>query len=474
MPLLEVKIPPMGESITSGVLARWHIKDGDTVKKDQPLFELETDKITSEGTAEAAGKITFKVAAGAEVKIGEVVATIDSGGDGSSAEGGARPPGALSTPATTPAASTPAPANSPAPSAAGTQGSATGSAAAPGTTASSGGPAGSAPAAAPASTSTSSSSPAPTETGADTQSPAVRRIASETGIDPSGIAGTGKAGRVTKGDMLSAAAAPAPATPAAPAPAAPPAVSSARPEVALHPTPAPAKAERQTRKKLSPLRQRIAQRLVAAQHEAAMLTTFNEVDMSAVMALRAKYQDDFVKKNGVKLGFMSFFTKAVVFALKEVPSVNAQIDGDTLIENHFYDVGVAVSTEKGLMVPVIRNCETLTMAEIEKTIGDAAKRARDGKITLADLEGGVFTITNGGIFGSMLSTPIINPPQSAILGLHAIIERPVAVAGQVVIRPMMYLALSYDHRIVDGRQAVTFLVKVKQAIEDPTRLLLSV
>jgi 2-oxoglutarate dehydrogenase E2 component (dihydrolipoamide succinyltransferase) len=225
---------------------------------------------------------------------------------------------------------------------------------------------------------------------------------------------------------------------------------------------------------MSPLRQKIAQRLVAAQHEAAMLTTFNEVDMSAVMALRAKYQDDFVKKNGLKLGFMSFFTKAVVHALKEVPGVNAQIDGDSIVANHYYDIGVAVSTEKGLMVPVIRNCDTLGMADIEKAIGDAAKRAREGKITLADLEGGVFTITNGGIFGSMLSTPIINPPQSAILGLHAINERPVAVNGQVVIRPMMYLALSYDHRLVDGREAVTFLVKVKQVIEDPARLLIAV
>ena len=231
---------------------------------------------------------------------------------------------------------------------------------------------------------------------------------------------------------------------------------------------------RQTRKKMSPLRQKIAQRLVAAQHEAAMLTTFNEVDMSAVMALRSKYQDDFVKKNGFKLGFMSFFAKAVVNALKEVPGINAQIDGNEIVENHYYDVGVAVSTEKGLMVPVIRDCDTLSMAGIEKAIGDVAKRARDGKITLADLEGGVFTITNGGIFGSMLSTPIINAPQSAILGLHAINERPVAVNGQVVIRPMMYLALSYDHRLVDGKEAVTFLVKVKQAIEDPTRLVVGV
>jgi len=421
MPLTEVKIPPMGESIASGVLARWHIKDGDTVKKDQPLFELETDKITSEGTAEVAGQITLKVAAGAEVKIGEIVATIDGAGGGAPA----------------PAASAPA----------------------------------AAPAAAP-------SAPVATGPASDAQSPAVRRLAEETGIDPAGVAGSGKGGRVTKGDMLSAGSAPVavpnPVPPAAPVPSSPKPEVPATPKAAAAPAAPVPTGERQTRKKMSPLRQKIAQRLVAAQHEAAMLTTFNEVDMSAVMALRAKYQDDFVKKNGVKLGFMSFFAKAVVHALKEVPGVNAQIDGDTVVQNHFYDIGMAVSTEKGLMVPVVRNVERLGMAEIEKAIGDVAKRARDGKITLADLEGGVFTITNGGIFGSMLSTPIINPPQSAILGLHAINERPMAVNGQVVIRPMMYLALSYDHRLVDGREAVTFLVKVKQAIEDPTRLLLSV
>ncbi|MFZ9683641.1 MAG: dihydrolipoyllysine-residue succinyltransferase, partial [Cephaloticoccus sp.] len=239
------------------------------------------------------------------------------------------------------------------------------------------------------------------------------------------------------------------------------------------PAATPAKeGQKQTRKKLTPLRARIAERLVQAQHEAAMLTTFNEVDMSAVMGLRKKYQDDFVKKHGVKLGFMSFFTKAVVHALQQVPGINAQIDGDQLVQNHYYDIGMAVSTPKGLMVPVIRDCDQLGMAGIEKAIGEVAQRARDGKITLQDLEGGVFTITNGGIFGSMLSTPILNAPQSAILGLHAINERPVAVDGQVVIRPMMYLALSYDHRIVDGREAVTFLVKVKQAIEDPARLLI--
>jgi len=365
----------MGESISTGVLAKWHVADGALVKKDQPLFELETDKITSEGTAEAAGVIAFKVAAGTEVKIGQAVATIDT---------------AATAAAPAPAAPAPAPAKE----------------------------------AAPAPKAAEPAKPA---------APAATAAAA-------------------------AKVAPAPAKPAAPAPAPKPLVPG----------------ERQTRRKLSPLRQRIAQRLVSAQHEAAMLTTFNEVDMSGVMALRAKYQDDFVKKNGVKLGFMSFFVRAVVHALREVPALNAQLDGDTVVENHYYDVGVAVSTEKGLMVPVIRGCDSLGMADIEKAIGDAAKRARDAKITLADLEGGVFTITNGGIFGSMLSTPILNPPQSGILGLHAITERPVALNGQVVIRPMMYLALSYDHRLVDGKEAVTFLVKVKQAIEDPARLLLSV
>ena len=401
MPLLEVKIPPMGESIASGILAKWHVADGSLVKKDQPLFELETDKITSEGTAEAAGKIVFKSAAGDEVKIGQVVATIDST-------------------ATAPAA-------------------------------------------------TAGAAPAPSVASAkdDTQSPAVRRLAAETNVDPAAIAGTGKAGRVTKGDMLTASERPV-------ATSASELKSSAPSAVAAIPKPSDTTGERQTRKKMSPLRAKIAQRLVAAQHEAAMLTTFNEVDMSAVMALRAKYQDDFVKKNGLKLGFMSFFAKAAVHALREVPGVNAQLDGDTIVQNHYFDIGMAVSTEKGLMVPVVRNCDTLGMADIEKSIADVAKRARDGKITLADLEGGVFTITNGGIFGSMLSTPIINPPQAAILGLHAINERPIAVNGQVVIRPMMYLALSYDHRLVDGKEAVTFLVKVKQAIEEPARLVIGI
>jgi 2-oxoglutarate dehydrogenase E2 component (dihydrolipoamide succinyltransferase) len=406
---IEVKIPPMGESITSGVLAKWHVADGDVVKKDQPLFELETDKITSEGTAETAGRITFKVAAGADVKIGQVVATIDEAATAARAA---------------------------APSVASAQ-------------------EGSTPAAAEA-----------------VASPAVRRLAAETGIDPATVTGTGKGGRVTKGDMLAASPAAKPQDEPRRSPQ-----GEGGPLPASSPTPPsslPGPAGRQTRTKMSKLRQTIAKRLVSAQHDAAMLTTFNEVDMSAVMELRKKYQDDFVKRHGVKLGFMSFFTKAVVQALKEVPAINAQIVGDEIVQNHYYDIGMAVSTDKGLMVPVIRGCDALDMAGIEKLIADAAKRAREGKITLTDLEGGVFTITNGGIFGSMLSTPILNAPQSAILGLHSITERPVAVNGQVVIRPMMYLALSYDHRLVDGKQAVTFLVKIKQLIEDPARLAIGI
>jgi 2-oxoglutarate dehydrogenase E2 component (dihydrolipoamide succinyltransferase) len=408
MSLLSVKIPPLGESISSGVLAKWHVKNGDTVKKDQALFELETDKITSEGVAEAAGVITLAVETGTEVKIGQEVATINTAAAGA------------------------APAAAPAPKAAAVAPSAP-----------------SAPAVA-----------APV-------SPAVRRLAAETGLDPASVAGTGKGGRVTKGDMLAASSAPTPAALAAAVSAAPAAAVPATPPVVTAPP-----AGKRSRVKMTKLRQTIAKRLVQAQHEAAMLTTFNEVDMSAVMALRAKYQDDFVKKNGVKLGFMSFFTKAVVHALKEVPAINAQLDGDEIIQHHYYDISMAVSTEKGLVVPVVRDCDQLDMAGIEKAIGEVAKKARDGKLGLPDFEGGCFTITNGGIFGSMLSTPIINAPQSAILGLHAINERPVALNGQVVIRPMMYLALSYDHRLVDGKEAVTFLVKVKQAIEDPARLLI--
>jgi len=414
VPLLDVKVPALGESITSGVLAQWRVADGAVVAKDQPLYELETDKITSEGTAEAAGRIALKVAAGTEVKIGQVVAVIDTG---------------FAVPDTGKVA---------------------------------------APAAAEIAKPPRTEAPA---------SPAVRRLAAETGVDPAKVAGTGKGGRVTKGDMLEAAAsdrgsgiadrglketapAPPPPVPSAPIP---------NPQSAI-----PNPTARQTRRKLTPLRQRLAQRLVQAQREAAMLTTFNEVDLSAVRELRAKYQEEFTKRHGVKLGFMSFFVKAVVRALQEVPAVNALLDGDTLVENHYYDIGVAVSTTRGLLVPVLRDCDRAGFAGIEQQLAALAQKAREGRITLADLEGGIFTITNGGVFGSLLSTPILNAPQCAILGMHAIQDRPVAVAGQVVIRPMMYLALSYDHRIVDGREAVTFLVQVKQALEDPARLLLAV
>jgi 2-oxoglutarate dehydrogenase E2 component (dihydrolipoamide succinyltransferase) len=427
VPLIDVKIPSLGESITSGVLARWHVKDGDLVNKDQPLYELETDKITSDGTAEAAGRVALKVAAGDTVQIGQVVATIDTGQR--TPETGKKEPIA--------------------------------------------------------------SASAPTETirspvSGIPDSPAVRRLAAETGVNPTTVAGTGKGGRVTKGDLLAAAEkseAGRPSTdaggqrPAAPA-AAPPATAAVPPAGTPAPILSPgapgAPPAKQTRRKLTPLRQRLAQRLVQAQREAAMLTTFNEVDLAAVRELRARYQEEFTKKHGVKLGFMSFFVKAVVGALQEVPAVNALLDGDTVVENHYYDIGVAVSTDRGLLVPVLRACDRAGFADIEQQLATAAQKARDGKITLADLEGGVFTITNGGVFGSLLSTPILNAPQCAILGMHAIQERPVAVAGQVVIRPMMYLALSYDHRIVDGREAVTFLVRVKQVLEDPARLILGV
>jgi 2-oxoglutarate dehydrogenase E2 component (dihydrolipoamide succinyltransferase) len=431
MPTLDVKIPSMGESITSGVLAKWHVRDGDFVKKDQPLFELETDKITTEGTAEAAGRVALKAAVGSEVKIGQLVATIEV-----VAETGERKPDTGKQEITA---------------------------------------------------SASSLSPSPSESIRSPASglrnpPSVRRLAAETGIDPATVAGTGKGGRVTKADLLAAAESgyriPASAE-----------ASAGRPDTGKPVTSAPAESEsirspvsdirnppsaRQTRRKLTPLRQRLAQRLVQAQREAAMLTTFNEVDMSAVRDLRVKYQEAFTKKHDIKLGFMSFFVKAVVRALQEVPAVNAQLDGDTVVENHYYDIGVAVSTDRGLMVPVLRDCDRVSFADIEKQLATAAQKAREAKMTLADLEGGVFTITNGGVFGSLLSTPILNAPQCAILGMHAIQDRPVAVNGQVVIRPMMYLALSYDHRVVDGREAVTFLVKVRQALENSTPQLLNV
>jgi 2-oxoglutarate dehydrogenase E2 component (dihydrolipoamide succinyltransferase) len=415
---VDVKIPPMGESITGGLLAAWLVKNGDAVRKGQPLFSYETDKVTSEGTAEVDGRITIAVEAGTEVLVGQVVASIEAGAAGN----------APSTPAA-PAATKPA---------------------------------------APVNAAASAATPVVAKSGAAAEvSPAVRRLSSETGLDPAALEGTGKAGRVTKGDMLAALAGQVPIKAVAPAPAAP--AAAAAPSVEI-----PSRTGRTSRKRMSPLRRKIAERLVQAKSETAMLTTFNEVNMAPVMELRKRHGEEFLKKYGVKLGFMSFFVKAAVQAMKEVPAINAQLDGDDIIENHFFDIGVAVGTDKGLMVPVVRDCDQLNFAGIEKAIGDFGKRARDGKIQLPELQGGVFTISNGGIYGSMLSTPILNHPQAAIMGLHNIVERPVVENGQIVIRPIMYLALSYDHRIIDGKEAVTFLVKVRQFIEDPQRLLFGV
>ena len=422
---VEVKIPPMGESITGGLLAAWLVKSGDAVRKGQALFSYETDKVTSEGTAEVDGKITITVEAGTEVLVNQVVATIEAGAAGNA-------PSA-------PAAAAPAAAKT----------------------------ASAAPAPAP------KAAPVAAKSGAAAEvSPAVRRLSAETGLDPAGVEGSGKAGRVTKGDMLAALAGQTPIRAVAPAAATP--STAAAPSTPAAPIAIPSREGRTTRKRMSPLRRKIAERLVQAKTETAMLTTFNEVNMAPVMELRKRHGEEFLKKYGVKLGFMSFFVKAAVQAMKEVPAINAQLDGEDIVENNFFDIGVAVGTDKGLMVPVVRDCDQLNFAGIEKAIGDFGKRARDGKIQLPELQGGIFTISNGGIYGSMLSTPILNHPQAAIMGLHNIVERPVAENGQVVIRPIMYLALSYDHRIIDGKEAVTFLVKVRQFIEDPQRLLFGV
>ena len=416
--MLEVKVPSVGESITSGLLGVWSKPDGAYVNAGDPLFEIETDKVTSEVVAESAGLLKHLAKQGDTVNVGQVVASIDE-----------------KAPAPAPAEGSKAKAE---PALAGAAKKSNGSAEIP-----------------PARVQASATPASPAQRGknADDLSPAVRYQSAEKGVDPSKIDGTGKDGRVTKGDVLAAAenksAAPA-AQPSAPKPA----------------------GERLTRKKMSPLRQKIAARLLAAQQETAHLTTFNEVDLSAIMALRTKFQDRFVKKHEIKLGFMSFFVKAAVHALQVVPAINARIDGDELVLNNFFDIGVAISTEKGLLVPVVRDADQLTFAGVEKAIGAYAKKARDGKITVADLEGGVFTITNGGVFGSLMSTPILNPPQAAILGMHTIQERPVAISGRVEIRPMMYLALTYDHRVVDGKEAVTFLATIKEVIENPGAVLL--
>ncbi|HMT14650.1 MAG TPA: 2-oxoglutarate dehydrogenase complex dihydrolipoyllysine-residue succinyltransferase [Aestuariivirga sp.] len=394
----EIRVPALGESVTEATIAKWFKAEGEAVKADEPLVELETDKVTVEVPAPASGKLEAIAAKpGSTVAVGALLGSIAEGAAGSAA----RPTKAEAAPAK----------------------------------------------AAPA--------PARAQAQEPPLSPAVKKAVTENQLNPAAIPGTGKDGRITKGDVMAHMEQPA----AAPAPVA----AAAAP-------PAPQGGEERVR--MSRLRQTIARRLKDAQNTAAMLTTFNEVDMTATMALRNQYKDVFEKKHGVKLGFMSFFVRACVLALKEIPAVNAEIDGEDIVYKNYYHVGVAVGTDKGLVVPVVRNADQMSFAQIEKTIADYGRKARDGQLQIADMQGGTFTISNGGVYGSLMSTPILNAPQSGILGMHKIQERPMVVGGQIVARPMMYLALSYDHRIVDGKEAVTFLVRVKEALEDPQRTLL--
>ena len=425
--MADILTPTLGESVTEATVARWAKKPGDKVKKDEVLVELETDKVSLEVSAPADGVLQDVAAGeGATVTPGQVLGRVGDGAGGAAsapqtakAEPVKPTPAAAAAPAgelqPEPQPNKPPPQSTPVPD-------------------------------------TSARAPAPL-------SPSAQRIVAEAGLDAGQIQGTGRDGRVTKGDALTElearAAQPAPAVP-------PPAIEPRAPH------------EREERVRMTRLRQTIARRLKEAQNTAAMLTTFNEVDMSAVMKLRSQYKDNFEKRHGVKLGFMGFFVKACIAALKEIPAVNAEIDGTDLVYKNHYDIGVAVGTEKGLVVPVVRDADLLSIAGVEKAIGALGKKARDGALALEDLQGGTFTISNGGVYGSLMSTPILNAPQSAILGMHKIQERPVAIDGQVVIRPMMYLAVSYDHRVVDGQEAVTFLVRIKEAIEDPERLLLEV
>jgi 2-oxoglutarate dehydrogenase E2 component (dihydrolipoamide succinyltransferase) len=412
--MTEIRVPTLGESVTEATIGRWFKKAGDAVAVDEPLVELETDKVTIEVPAPSAGVLGEIVAKDGEtVAVGALLGQITDGA------GGAKPVAAPAKPAA------PVPAAAPA-------------------------------AAAPAPAQKSAPVDAPL-------APSVRKISAESGIDAATVPGSGKDGRVTKGDMLAA------IEKAASAPT--PINQSAAAMQVRAPSPAD-DAAREERVKMTRLRQTIARRLKDVQNTAAMLTTFNEVDMTNVMALRSQYKDVFEKKHGTKLGFMGFFTKACVQALKDIPAVNAEIDGSDLIYKNYYHVGVAVGTDKGLVVPVVRDCDTKSISDIEKTIADFGKRARDGQLKIDEMQGGTFTITNGGIYGSLMSTPILNAPQSAILGMHKIQERPVVVGGKIEIRPMMYLAVSYDHRVIDGKEAVTFLVRVKESLEDPARLVL--
>jgi len=423
----EIRVPTLGESVTEAIVGKWFKKSGDTVKVDEPLVELETDKVTVEVPAPVSGVLEeIKVTEGQTVAVGALLGAIANGAAAAVA------PAAEAQPAPAPAAAKP--------------------------------------------------QPAPTATVTQMPpSPAAAKRLAEAGLDATEVVGSGRRGQVLKEDVPAPAAkAPEPPKPvAAPAPAAAAPISPTR---GLAPVPVPTQqlrvpsppndAAREERVRMTRLRQTIAQRLKDAQNTAAMLTTFNDVDMSAVMKLRSEYKDLFEKRHGVKLGFMGFFVKACLQALKEIPAVNAEIDGDEIVYKNYYHIGVAVGTERGLVVPVVREADRMSLAEIETQITDFGKRARDGKLSIEEMQGGTFTITNGGVYGSLMSTPILNAPQSGILGMHRIEERPVVRKGQIVAAPMMYLALSYDHRIVDGKEAVAFLVRVKECLEDPQRFLL--
>jgi len=428
---VEIRVPVLGESVTEATVGTWFKQVGDAVAKDEPIVELETDKVTLEVNATEAGRLEeIIVAEGEDVEVGALLGQIAAGEAGKAAAPAAKK-------------EEPAPAAAPA-----------------------------APAAAPAAPAAPAPTPAaPASSGPVEVLPAAQKLIDENNLNVSNLRGTGKDGRITKGDVLEALenggvspAAPAPiaAAAAAPAPAAP---------VATGPRP---EAEREERVKMTRLRKSIATKLKDAQNTAAMLTTYNEVDLTNLLALRANYKDQFEKKHGVRLGFMSFFSKACIAALQELPAVNAEIEGDHIVYKNYYHIGVAVGTPNGLVVPVLRDADQLSFAGIEKGIGDLGKKARDGKLSMADMQGGTFTISNGGVYGSLLSSPILNAPQSAVLGMHKIQERPMVVDGEIKVRSMMYLALSYDHRIIDGKEAVTFLVRVKEALEDPQRLLLEV
>jgi len=428
----EIKVPTLGESVSEATVSKWFKAVGEAVALDEPLVELETDKVTVEVNATAAGVLVEIVAAeGDDVEVDQLLGSIEEGATATAAP--ATPAPAKEKPAPAPAAPAAAPAPAPAPAAA--------------------------PAAAPA------------------LSPAVRKLVEENNLNPNAITGTGKDGRLTKGDVLeainsgTAAKAAAPAAAPAPAAAAPAAAAPAvAPGAQFPPRPT---GPREERVKMTRLRQRIAQRLKDAQNTAAMLTTFNEVDMTNVMDLRKAYKDGFEKKHGIKLGFMSFFTKACITALREFPAVNAEIDGADIIYKNFYDIGVAVGTPNGLVVPVVRDADAMSFAQLEGAIADFGRKARDGKLSVEEMTGGTFTISNGGVYGSLMSTPILNAPQSAILGMHKTQMRPMVMPdGSIEARPMMYLALSYDHRIIDGKEAVSFLVRVKECIEDPQRIML--